>query len=121
MRDDVRQYSRPGELYCKLVHTFYEYFGYSEEQYKDKKEKEKEKLKELRKLYQNKESELKKIRNTHGNKTDKWKKTKKELEKRKKKYDKTKAKFEQEDFYDAVKFLGLDLRVEEVLIFSGVT
>ncbi len=121
MHDNQEQYSGPGGLYCKLAHTFYEYFGYSEEQYKEKKEKEKEKLKDLRKRFQNKKAELKKIKNTHGENTNRWKKAKKEFEKRKKKYNKTKAKVEQEDFYDAVNFLGLDLRVEEVLIFSGVS
>lgn len=121
MHDDEEQFARPGELYCKLVHYIYGYLGYSKEQYKEKKEKEKEKLKEMRKNFQNKKAELKKIENTHGKNTKRWKRTKKEYEKRKKKYDKTKAKVKQKDFYDAVNFLGLDLKVEEVLIFSGVT
>ncbi len=104
--------------YPSTARRVHEIFGPSEKKEREEKQKKREDLEKSKLLYQQKKAEWKKAKKIYSEEDEKRKKIKKEFEKAEEDFKKKKRIFEQKDFYGAVNFIGMDITVEETVLFS---
>ncbi len=109
---------KEGEIYNKFAKRVYNVLGPSEKKLRAKKEKEKDGVKKAKEEYLRQKAKWDRVKGFYTEDNEKKESVKKGFEKSKKEYETKKRVFEQKQFYDSVNFVGLDLTVEETMIFS---
>ncbi len=108
-----------GEHYLKWCKKINEVLPKDPEKIEEKQREDEKKLKNIETELRSLKNDLNKKKIKHGSDSKKYRKKKKKFEKKRKKLEKKKDKLKQQDFQDAVRFLGWDLKVHQVLTFAG--